>query len=87
MHALIDALGGFLNSAARVSHRTAFKFCGHMINSALGPTQPTIQCILGDLALGIKWLGYAANQSSLSSAKDFKWKRHYTTIKMNFYIL
>jgi hypothetical protein len=70
MHALIDALGGFLNSAARVSHCTAFNFCGRMMNRALGPTQPTIQCILGDLAVGIKWLGYAANQSSLSSAKE-----------------
>jgi hypothetical protein len=70
MHALIDTVGGFLNSAAQVSHRIAFKFCGHMINWALGPTQPTIQCILGDLALGIKWLGYAAYESSLSRAKD-----------------
>jgi len=41
-----------------------------MINRALRPTQPTIQCILGDRDLGIKWLGYAANQSFLSSAKD-----------------
>jgi len=65
MHALIDIVGGFLNSTAQVSHHTAFKFCGHTINRALGPTQPTIQCILGNLALGIKWLGYAVRHLCL----------------------
>jgi len=36
---------------------------------ALGPTQPSIQWMLGALPLGVKWLGREADHSSPSSAE------------------
>jgi hypothetical protein len=37
--------------------------------TALGSTEPPIQWVLGDLSLGVKWLGRAADHSPPSSAE------------------
>jgi len=41
--------------------------------TALGPTQPPIQWVLGALSLGVKWLGHEADHSLPSSAKVKDW--------------
>jgi hypothetical protein len=40
-----------------------------MFRLALGPTQPPIQWVPGDLFLAVKWLGHEADHSPPSSAK------------------
>jgi hypothetical protein len=38
--------------------------------TAMGPTQPPIQWVLGALSLGVKWPGREADHSPLSSARS-----------------
>jgi len=62
-HALGWMTWGSISSRAREfsSH--------HCIKTALGPTQPPIQWVLGVLSAGVKWQGCEADHSSPSSAK------------------
>jgi hypothetical protein len=42
--------------------------------TALGPTQPPIQWVPGELSLGVKWLGCEADHSPPSSAEvEYVW--------------
>jgi hypothetical protein len=45
----------------------------HHIQTALGPTQPPIQWVPGDLSLGVKWPGHEDDHSPPSSAEVNVW--------------